>query len=163
MEAAGDRRTRIQSYVYRALLIFLIIIGLVFVVGSIYGIIINRSSVDTGRVQRQIDGSIVHSEGQIFTGIGRLRISSADPEPAVVVIFVSFIYYPDDRAFSEELALRVRDLRGIIENYIGSFSVAELHSLNEDLIKTELLRRFNAILRLGQLETLFFSDFMIIG
>jgi flagellar basal body-associated protein FliL len=60
------------------------------------------------------------------------------------------------------LALRVRDFRDIITGYIGSLSVAELKGQEEEDIKAELLRRFNAILRLGRIETLFFSDFMIL-
>ena len=99
---------------------------------------------------------------QTFTGIGRLRIPTAGPQPGMVILFVAFPYYPDDRAFSEELALRVRDLRDIIREYIGSFSVAELRRQDEEIIRAELLRRFNGVLRLGQIETLFFSDFMII-
>ena len=101
--------------------------------------------------------------GQTFTGIGRIRVSTADPQPGIVILFVSFIYYPDDKVFSEELVLRIKDFREIIENYIGSFSIEDLQKQEEENIKHELLRRFNAILRLGQIETLYFSDFMIIG
>ena len=106
-------------------------------------------------------------EGQTFLNIGRLRISTADPQPEMVIIFVSFVYYPDDKAFSEELVLRVNDFRQIIINYFSSFSSAELHKINtdglEDTLKEELLQRFNAILRLGQIETLYFGDFMVLG
>jgi len=103
------------------------------------------------------------SQGQTFTGIGRLRVSTADPQPGTVILFVSFVYYPEDKAFSEELALRIRDFRDIITNYIGSFAIIELQKQSEESIKTELLRQFNAILRLGKIEGLFFSEFMIIG
>ena len=101
--------------------------------------------------------------GQTFTGIGRIRISTTDLQPGMVILFVSFIYYPEDKVFSEELVLKIRDFREIIIDYIGSFSVEDLQKQEEESIKLELLRRFNAVLRLGQIETLFFSDFMIIG
>ncbi|MDR1803554.1 MAG: flagellar basal body-associated FliL family protein [Treponema sp.] len=101
--------------------------------------------------------------GQTFTGIGRLRISTADPQPGMVILFVSFIYHPEDRVFSEELMLKIRDFREIIVEYIGSFTIEDLQTQEEENIKHELLRRFNAVLRLGQIETLYFSDFMIIG
>jgi len=81
----------------------------------------------------------------------------------MVILFVVFTYYPEDKAFSEELVLRVRDFRQIIVDYFGSFSVSELQGLDEEGIKKELLRRFNVILRLGQIETLYFGDFMVVG
>jgi len=102
-------------------------------------------------------------QGQTFTGIGLLRITTADPQPGTVIISVFFTYYPDDKAFSEELALRVMDFRDIIIKYIGSFSVTELQKQGEGVIKAELLHRFNAILRLGQIEVLYFRDFIIVG
>ncbi len=102
-------------------------------------------------------------EGQTFSGIGTIRVSTTDAQPGMVIIFVSFIYYPDDVAFSEELALRVKDFRQIIVDYFSLSSVSELRELHEDDIKSELLLRFNSILRLGQIETIYFGDFMIIG
>ena len=101
--------------------------------------------------------------GQTFTGIGRIRIPTADPQPGMVILFVSFIYNPEDKVFSEELVYKIRDFREIIEDYIGSYTVEDLQNQEEENIKLELLRRFNALLRLGQIETLYFSDFLIIG
>ena len=100
---------------------------------------------------------------EIFGGIGRLRVPTADADPGIVIISVLFEYNPADRPFSEELALRIGEFRTIIRDYIGSFSAAELRQLNEEIIRSELLLRFNTILRLGRIETLFFGDFMIIG
>ena len=166
MKFTGDRLQRALSFVYRSLLICLIMTGLVLTVGTIYGVFFRSGSRNTqGGVQGNAQGQSNISQsgqGQTFTGIGRIRASTADPEPGMVILFVSFIYYPDDKAFSEELALKIRGFREIIVDYIGSFSGADLHTKNEESIKTELLLRFNAILRLGQIEALFFSDFMIV-
>ena len=159
MDSTGDKRSRVLLNVYRSLIICLVLLGVVFVGGTIYGVFFRAAS--PGHVQ-----IILPSEGQrggqIFTGIGQIRLATADPEPETVIISISFIYYPDDRAFSEELVLRVRNFREIIVDYIGSFSINELQEKDEESIKSELLRRFNAILRLGQLQTLNFSDFIII-
>jgi flagellar basal body-associated protein FliL len=176
----ADRdRPPILSKVYRGLIICLIALGLVLAGGTVYGIFFlaarqgNRQAVSGLGQSRQQTGG----QGQTltFTGIGRIRVPTraempafaADPpsvpQPGMALLFVTFVYSPDDRAFSEELALRVRDFREIITEYIGSFSAAELQRQSEEKIKTELLRRFNAILRLGQIETLYFSDFMIVG
>ena len=153
-----DRPFRILPLVYRGLIIFLIILGLLIIGGTIYGLFFQDSSL--GR--KNIDVSQKSGEGQTFKGIGRLRISTTDPQPGMVILSVSFIYYPEDKAFSEELALRVGGFRDIITNYIGSFSIAKLKEKTEEDIKTELLRQFNSILRLGKIESLFFSDFMVI-
>ena len=147
---------RVSLFVYRGLIICLILMGMVFVGGTLYGVFFLTNSNTNEQIH------VLQTDGQIFTGIGRIRVPTADPQPGVAIIFVSFVFDPDDRAFSEELALKVKDLRDTISDYIGSFSIAELHNRDEEQIKTELIRRFNAILRLGRIETLFFIDFMII-
>jgi len=146
-------------FVYRSLMVCLVTLGIIIIGGTIYGVFFNLSPPDDNRNEPVLQGS---SQQQIFTGIGQIRIPTADPQPGMVILFVSFPYYPGDRAFSEELALRLGDLREIIRDYIGSFSVAELQRQDEEIIREELLRRFNGILRLGRIQTLFFSDFMII-
>ena len=159
MESAGNRRLRLLSFIYRSLMICLVLLGLVFIGGTVYGLFFHTPLPG----QTRTDALPKSGEGQTFTAIGRIRISTTDPQPAMVVLFVSFTYYPDDKAFAEELVLRVSKFREIIVDYIGSFSVTELQEQDEENIKTELLRRFNAILRLGKLEALYFSDFMIVG
>ena len=154
----GDRRTWILSSLYRSLLICLLLLGLIILGGTIYWILFHDNSPGHGQTT-----IFPESGGQPFTGIGRIRVSSADPQPGMVILFVSFIYYPDDKVFSEELVSKIRDFREIIIGYIGSFTVEDLQNQEEENIKHELLRRFNAVLRLGQIEALFFSDFMIIG
>ena len=162
---SGDRPSRLRSpillYVYRSLIICLALLGVALIGGTIYGVFFRA----TPPRHDQIALPNNDAGGQTFTtftGIGQIRVPTADPQPGMVILFVSFVYNPDDRAFSEELALRVRNFREIIADYIGSFSATELQDQDEESIKSELLRRFNAILRLGQLETLYFSDFMIL-
>jgi len=153
----------VLSFASRSLTICLVALGLIILGGSVYGIFFHAAPSDRNQSDQAAAPQAAGGQGQIFAGIGRLRIPTADPQPGMVVIFVSFPHNPQDRAFSEELALRVGDLREIIRNYIGSFSAAELQRQDEEAIRTELLRRFNAILRLGRIETLFFTDFMVVG
>ena len=162
MKLLGERRLRLLSFTYRGLIAGCVFIGLVIIAGTIYGLFFHAASQDRKTGVSQKSELSAGEQGQAFTGIGRIRISTADPQPEMAILFVSFIYYPEDIAFSEELAHRIRDFREIILDYIGSFTGADLRVQDEEIIKTELLRRFNAILRLGQIETLFFSDFMII-
>jgi len=132
--------------------------ALVIIAGTVYGKFFR--AVHQQHEQPVNPGNT--GNGQIFTGIGQIRVSTGDPQPGTVILFVSFIYDPEDKAFSEELVLRTRDFREIISNYIGSFSTTELQQISEDTHKSELLRRFNAVLRLGKIETLYFIDFMIV-
>jgi len=162
MNKIGDRRLPILSFVYRGLIIFLLVLVLIFIGGTIYGILLNSVSQKQNHTDTLWNNG-KNGEGQTFTGIGRIRVPTMDPQPGTVIVFVSFIYDPNDKAFSEELVLRIRDFRDIIVSYLGSFSVSELQKKNEDEIKKELLRRFNTILRLGQIESLIFSDFLILG
>jgi flagellar basal body-associated protein FliL len=152
-----DRRTLILSSLYRSLLICLLLLGLIIIGGTIYGAFFNKKPPANEQIN-----VLPEIGGQTFTGIGRIRIPTADPQPGMVILFVSFIYYPEDKVFSEELVLKIRDFREIIVDYIGSFTVEDLQKQEEENIKLELLRRFNALLRLGQIETLYFSDFLII-
>jgi len=153
-----DRRTRILSSLYRGLLICLLLLGLIIIGGTIYWAFFYEKPPSDEQIN-----VLPETGGQTFTGIGRIRIPTADPQPGMVILFVSFIYNPEDKVFSEELVLKIRDFREIIIDYIGSFTVEDLQKQEEENIKLELLRRFNALLRLGQIETLYFSDFMIIG
>ena len=106
MRSTGIKRFWSLSFVYRSLIVCLIILGLIIAAGTVYGVF--SRAVPPGD-NLQINVLREGGQGQTFTGIGRLRISTADPQPGTVIIFVSFIYHPEDRAFSEELALRVRN------------------------------------------------------
>jgi flagellar protein FliL len=159
MSLTGDRRSQLLLYLYRGLLGLLILLGLVFIWGTIYGVFYHKNPPS----QEKLTSYQKIGEGQIFTGIGTIRVSTADTQPAMVILFVSFVYYPEDKAFSEELVLRVKDFKQIIVDYFSYFPVSELRGLDEENIKSELLLRFNSILRLGRIETMYLGDYMIIG
>ena len=150
-----------STKIYKVLKICLMSLLVILLAGTIFGMI--RNSIGQNSRQNDIDNYTFYNWGQTFTEIGQLRISTAEPQSGIVILFVTFNFYQGDRAFTEELYLRTGDFRDIIMAYIGSFTINELRGLNEDIIKNELLRQFNTILRLGQIETLFFSDFMIVG
>ena len=157
---SGDGKSRIISNVYRCLVICFFSLGLIFVGGTIYGFFFVSSTLKQTKATVQYGQDL--GQGQTFTGIGLLRVSTVDPQPGTVIIFALFNYDPEDKAFSEELALRVRDFREILTGYIGSFSIYDLQSQGEDRLKTEILHRFNEILKLGKINTLYFSEFMIV-
>ena len=168
MKPQVHEQASLLSFVYRCLLVTAFFLVLVILGGTLFSFF--RGSAGG----RNIRSMSIHNTDNIpvltasdaehiFTGIGQMRIPTADSEPGTVIVNISFIYDPLDKAFSEELALRVKDFRDIITSYVGSFSSGGLHQLGEEKIKSELLQRFNAILRLGQIDYLLFNDFMVIG
>jgi flagellar basal body-associated protein FliL len=150
--------SRFLIWVYRVLLIIILLILTILLGGTLYALIV-RDEPDAPPPPVSAPAG---AETAVFTGLGRLRVPTAGPEGGTVVLSVAFPYYPGDRPFSEELASRIRDLREITTTYLGSLSAAELGGTDEALLKRELLSRYNAALRLGSVETLYFDDFMII-
>ncbi|MCL2128839.1 MAG: flagellar basal body-associated FliL family protein [Treponema sp.] len=149
---------------YRGLLICLMAMGLIIIGGTLYAVIFRPASGKAAPMEAAPNAG----DGAPFTGIGPLRVAvkpdaKADTPTGTVIVFAIFTYYPEDKAFSEELALRVKDFREIIINYVGGFSADELQKQGEENLKAEILRRFNSILRLGKIDALIFNEFMIIG
>jgi flagellar basal body-associated protein FliL len=98
----------------------------------------------------------------MFTGIGRLRIAANNGEPAAVLISITFPYPNADRAFTEELVGKAPAFRSIATAYFAALGAEELRNLDEATAKAEILRRFNAELRLGRIEVLYFNDLMVL-
>ena len=164
MNIIDDKNKQILFYIYRGLLICLILLGLIILTVTVCTWFFSAVSSNKATVEKVITHSATESSGgQTFMGIGQIRVPTAEPQPGMVIIFVSFIYYPEDRNFSEELVLRVKDFREIISNYFSSFSIVELQEQDEDTLKKDLLNLLNSVLRLGKIDTLFFNDFMVIG
>jgi flagellar basal body-associated protein FliL len=102
---------------------------------------------------------------QTFAGIGRLRaVLKKEPgkDGATVIIRVVFPYYAVDRAFTEELVKNTGDFRETITAYFAGLTVSDPKLRDEAAIKADLLERFNLRLRLGKIDRLFFSEFLII-
>ena len=163
MKSREETQAPLLSFVYRCLLVLAGFLVLVILVGTLLSVFGGKAGSGNARV-KEAAPTLPLGEGEhIFAGIGQMRVPTRDSPPGTVVVFASFVYDPEDKAFFEELALRVKDFREITAGYIGSFSGAELQQLGEDAIKAELLQRYNSILHLGQIEFLYFNDFMIIG
>ena len=158
MKLERDRPSKTISYLYKFLLTCFVALVFLLIVGTLYGVFFHVPSSKNEKIEVLRNDN----KGQTFAGIGQIRVPTADPQPAMVILLVSLVYFPDDKAFSEELVFRIGDFRNIIESYVSALSILELQKLGDEGIKMELLHRFNSILRLGQIETLYLNDFMII-
>ncbi|MDR2159228.1 MAG: flagellar basal body protein FliL [Treponema sp.] len=151
----------------RVLLALALALAFLLIGGTIFALLRGRDegplfTLGGGAAPEKAAGESGGSSGAvgIFTGIGRLRIPVAGP--GTVILSIAFPYPPEDRAFSEELAFRVADFRRAAADYFGSLDSGELENLDEEAAKAELLRRCNALLRLGKIEALYFYDLMMI-
>jgi len=153
---------------YRVIVVFILALAVVLITGSLYAVF--RSS-DSGPLFR-IGGDSGGEKGRgepvptgpvnVFSGIGRLRIPLDGESTATVILSISFPYPAEDRPFAEELASRIGDFRSIASLYFASLSPQKVANLDEAAAKAEILERYNALLRLGQIETLYFGDLMIV-
>jgi flagellar basal body-associated protein FliL len=154
-----EGKARALVFIYHALWILLFVIGLLLMAGALYALVFNRKE---DAAKNALPRASVPEGQQIFTGIGRVRVSSDDGNSPMVIVSVTFPYFPADKPFSEELASRIGDFRTIAADYFKSFSAAGLNSVDESSLKEELLNRYNGILRLGRIEILYFNDFLVI-
>jgi flagellar basal body-associated protein FliL len=164
MKRIEARHSRFLLILYRILIAVALALVLVILGGTLYALFSRPAPVPQAAPPapspEDPGASSPETESRIFTGLGRLRISTAGS--GMVILSVTFPYYPGDRPFAEELASQVRPLREITTAYFTSLSPDELRLKDEALIKEELLDRYNAALRLGRIEVLYFNDYMVL-
>jgi flagellar basal body-associated protein FliL len=160
------KKTSLLLIFYRALLTLVLLLVLVILGGTLYALVFRpKPAVAAPAVSStpvSPSASAAAAEANIFTGLGRLRCPIAGVNPGMVILQVVFPYYPGDRPFSEELVSRIRELRNASSAYFADLTVEDLAGKNEADVKAELLSRYNAILRLGQIEVLYFNEYMLI-
>ncbi|MCM1321833.1 MAG: hypothetical protein NC041_09670 [Bacteroides sp.] len=99
---------------------------------------------------------------ELFDGIGQLRIAAADETPVSVVLSPVFPYAENDTAFYEELCRKTQQLRMLCVSYIMRQTQADLLAAGEQSVKEALLDLINAELVLGKIQTIYFTEYMII-
>jgi flagellar basal body-associated protein FliL len=150
---------------YRVVVALILVLAVVLITGSLYAAFRSPDSGPLFRIGGGEQGrgeTVPARETNVFSGIGRLRIPLAGEPSTTIIIAISFPYPADDRAFTEELASRIGDFRSIATEYFAALSPEKAAALNEDVAKSEILGRYNALLRLGKIETLYFGDLMVV-
>jgi flagellar basal body-associated protein FliL len=165
IENSGSRKMLI---LYRVLLLIILFLAILILAGTIFAVargkdagplfgIGTQSAAAAGRAQNAA-GAV--GEVSVFTGIGRLRIPAQGN--STVILSIAFPYPLRDHAFIEELAGKITDFRRLAVEYFSSLSPAELLNFDEAAAKAEILKRYNALLRLGKITVLYFDDLMVI-
>ena len=152
---------------YRVVMALVLALVLALIVGSLFAVIRPAGSAPLFRIgggEGQVSSGLALADGEIgvFSGIGRLRIPVATQPPVTMLLSISFPYPAGDRAFTEELASRIGEFRSIAEGYFASLPPEKITSMDEDAAKAEILKKYNALLRLGKIETLYFGDLLIV-
>jgi flagellar basal body-associated protein FliL len=151
-------------------LLILITLIAVIALGTFWGLVVKPTGLP------QSDGTVSEApqnppEPRIFTGIGRLRAPLAPPArssgiaelgEAAAVISISFPYNNSDSAFFDELSLNAGKFRTATVEYFSMIPSDSPLLSDEASMKKDLLDRYNKMLRLGKVETLYFSEYIII-
>jgi flagellar basal body-associated protein FliL len=160
---------------YRGIVVLLLILLVMLIGGSLYALVrpsgsgpLFRIGTDNSRNSGEGSGFTIGETSGEFSDIGRLRIpisgqTDAGQTIAAVMLSISFPYPADDRPFTEELTSRIGEFRSIAIGYFSALPLEKILELDEETAKNEILRDYNALLRLGKIETLYFSDFMPIN
>jgi flagellar basal body-associated protein FliL len=160
MKYTIDKPSPILIAVQRMLAGILILVFLAILIGTIYVLITKPERKQSEQVPNTM--ADIQSNDSVFTGIGRIRARSAEPQPAAVMITIAFPYDPNDTSFSEELASKLVQFRNETIQYFQSHTADELRLQSDDELQRELLARYNAFLRLGSIGTLYVIDYMIV-
>jgi flagellar basal body-associated protein FliL len=139
-------------------LVGLLLIGTIFALvrSPAAGPIIKLGKSETVTTTRTTENDDI----RVFSELGRLRIPLINS--STLILSIAFPYLADDIAFTEELAAKIEDFRRIAIDYFSSLPAEKIIKIDEETAKTEILSLYNANLRLGRIETLYFSDMMII-
>ncbi|MDR2480727.1 MAG: hypothetical protein LBD07_00335 [Spirochaetaceae bacterium] len=150
-------------------ILFIILLALILIVAvvSVWALLIRPRAAPQNPDANGIEQPETEAASSIktFNGIGRLRVPLKTDSGAESTLIISpvFLYNSADRALTEELAARLRDFRKITQDYLASIPANDPQLSDDDLLKEILLERYNAVLRLGHIESLYFTDFMIIN
>jgi flagellar basal body-associated protein FliL len=158
------KNEKVHRIINITLLCIIGVLVALLITGSIYAL--TRSSnaeplftIGDNRT-RQVPAASEAEDIRIFTGLGQLRIPLTNSSTLILVI--NFPYPANDTAFTEELAVKIGDLKAIAVDYFSTLPTSSLIHIDEDIAKQEILRRFNDNLRLGRITTLLFSNMLII-
>jgi flagellar basal body-associated protein FliL len=157
--------------VFERILIIILLVAALFIGAVSLWAVVFRSGDERGVVNNTFEpdeGAAVRESGQeilMYTGIGRLRAqlkAEGQITPPALIISPVFPYNGADKAFTEELASRLRDFRRVTLEYFSTLTINSADLSNDETLKAVLIARYNALLRLGRIETLFFTEFMLI-
>jgi flagellar basal body-associated protein FliL len=167
MKLIPDNASRAETIFFTALLSLAGALIALLLIGTIFGLVRSPAAgpvLKLGKSEKTetlTTSRITENDDiRVFSGLGRLRIPLTSS--STLILSISFPYLANDIAFTEELAAKIADFRKIASDYFSSLPAEKTIQIDEETAKTEILSLYNASLRLGRIETLYFSDMMIV-
>ncbi len=154
----------------KILLCTIILLGLCIIGGTAVAVV-TKSAVPGKGLRRsdptpeEMAAAFQKADKKAFTKIGQLRSSTAPDENdsrAVVVITPWLSYAGGDEAFYEELDTKLRSIKAIITAYFPDYTVDQLLSRGEALVKADLITRINDELVLGKIIDIYFNEYQFL-
>lgn len=97
---------------------------------------------------------------EVFTALGTIRTGTRD-DPSVPIVLKPYFSYPaNDTEYYEELCRRTRKMQLLITQYFADFTKEQLLENGEQKAKQDLLRLLNDELVLGQIQALYFEQYI---
>ena len=157
-------KSKPSQLLYIGLLSLAGMLVLLLLIGTIIGVARSSGSQPLIRLGKHGKTSAKNASNdediRVFSGLGRLRIPLSNS--STLVLSIAFPYPAHDAAFTEELAAKIGDFRSLASGYFSALPADQIANLDEEAAKREILTRYNAILRLGRIRTIYFSDMMVI-
>ena len=158
-------KSQSMRILYLVLLLIAGLLVLILITGTIFALVRSPDTDALFKLGKDRESPSIltypqNSDIRIFTGLGQLRIPLYNS--SVLILSITFPFQADDIAFTEELAMRIGDFKNLASVYFMSLNEENLTFFNEEEAKKDLLRLYNNNLRLGRIEALYFSEFMII-
>ena len=98
----------------------------------------------------------------MYTGIGKLRVPSADQAPLLILAELVFPYPADQQAFKDELTIKQALLRAEGVAYLAACDSTALLPEAEERLLAGLRDTLNNQLFLGKVEELYFASFDVL-
>lgn len=115
----------------------------------------NNTNTDTN-----ISTNSLQSES--FVNFGTIRGITGDIPGIPLVLQIQLPYETDDTPFFEELMQKKLKFIDLTLNYFNSQSFHQLTAKGEETVKQELLEFFNKELVLGQIDKIFFTEYIFL-
>jgi len=161
MKGVSIPTKKIPRIIYLALLIIAGVLIVLLLIGTIVGLIRSRNAEPVLVIGGSSGtGSANDDDIRVYSGLERLRIQLSNS--STLLLSVAFPYSASDVPFTEELAAKINDFKAITTEYFSSLPAEKANQIDEEAAKKEILRRFNATLRLGHINVLYFSDMNIL-
>ena len=159
-----------ESRLPKILLFVLIGVAVIFILGTVVAFASKKGNL--GHAYRHSDPSpekVVNrsrrsSKKLTTTNLGQMRVSipgeSDGKGKALLVVSPWFAYPEDDIQLFEEISQKDRLIKSLVSTYFSARTKSQLLALGEKKVKDELRSQINEQLVLGDIEALYFDEYI---